>query len=161
MDLLESAGADRARVILLAIDDPEAALQAVKRIRQRFPELRVVARARGRTDAYEYAELGVPAVREVFGSSLDAARELLHVLGYEEANVGRIIERFREYDEASLARNARHRNDITKLIAISEQGRRDIAQLLSQEALPPPQVDEHDAGADEKRGEEKAPAQRL
>jgi monovalent cation:proton antiporter-2 (CPA2) family protein len=160
MDLLESAGADRARVILLAIDDAEAAVEAVKRIRQRFPELRIVARARGRTDAYEYAELGVPAVREVFGSSLDAARELLQVLGYEETNAGRIVERFREYDEASLARNAKHRNDITKLIAISEQGRRDIAQLLSQEALPPP-VHQDDAGADENRGEEKAPAQRL
>ncbi|MGE5640015.1 MAG: monovalent cation:proton antiporter-2 (CPA2) family protein [Clostridia bacterium] len=161
IDLLESAGAERAKVILLAIDDPEAALTAVKRIRQRFPQLRIVARARGRTDAYEYAELGIPAVREVFGSSLDAARELLQVLGYEEANADRILARFREYDEASLARNAKHRNDITKLIAISEQGRRDIAQLLSQEALPPAQVDQDDARADEKRGEEKAPAERL
>src|SRR5438105_4834001 len=68
MDLLESAGARKAKLLLVAIDEPEAAMRMVKRVRQRFPRLEVVVRANGRTDAYEYAELGVPSVRETFGS---------------------------------------------------------------------------------------------
>ena len=56
------------------------------------------------------------------------------VLGYEAEAAARIVQRFREYDEESLQRNAVHRKDITKLIALSEQGRRDIAQLLATEA---------------------------
>ena len=133
LDLLESAGAGTARVLLLAIDDPDAALDAVKRVRERFPGLEIVARARGRTDAYEYAAIGVPAVREVFGSALQAAAMLLKVLGYEDEETRRIVRRFREYDERQLAENAQHRHDMTKLIALSEQGRRDIAQLLADE----------------------------
>jgi voltage-gated potassium channel Kch len=134
LDLLESAGAGRARVLLMAIDEPEAAMAAVKRIRERFPNLQVIARAHGRSDAYEYAELGVPAVREVFGSSLDAAFRMLQVLGYEEESAKRVIARFREYDETQLVANAHLRGDITKLIALNEQGRRDIAALLGTEA---------------------------
>jgi len=134
LDLLESAGAERAKVLLMAIDDAEAAMAAVKRIRERFPQLQVIARAHGRSDAYEYAELGVPAVREIFGSSLDAAFRMLKVLGYEDESAKRVIARFREYDETQLVANAQHRGDITKLIALSEQGRRDIAALLGSEA---------------------------
>jgi glutathione-regulated potassium-efflux system protein KefB len=141
LDLLESAGAARAKVLLMAIDDAEAAMAAVKRVREAFPQLQVVARAHGRTDAYEYAELGVPAVREVFGSALDTAFRTLRILGFEEDKARRAVERFRDYDETQLVANARHRGDITKLIALSEQGRRDIAALLASEEKSAPEID--------------------
>jgi len=158
LDLLESAGAERARVLLLAIDDADAALAAVKRVRKRFPHLAIVARARGRTDAYEYAALGIPAVREVFGSALHAAGMLLGTLGYGEEDARRALRHFREHDERQLADNAKHRHDLTKLIALDRQGRRDIAQLLAAEALSAPQVDQRDAAGDQQRGEGKGAA---
>ena len=96
--------------------------------------LALVVRAHARTDAYEYAELGVPAVREMFASALDATLQVLIDLGYERNDALRIVQRFREYDERQLAENAPHRHDEKKLIALSEQGRRDIAQLLAAEA---------------------------
>jgi monovalent cation:proton antiporter-2 (CPA2) family protein len=155
MDLLESAGARKARLLLVAIDDPQAAMRMVKRVRQRFPALQVIARAHGRTDAYEYAELGVPSVREIFGASLAAAQRLLVALGYDEQAAQRIVERFRDYDEGQIARQAPFRRDTEKLIALSEQGRRDIAQLLASE------VDQHDARADQQGGQHESPGQRL
>ena len=151
MDLLESAGARTAKVLLVAIDDPAAALTAVKRVRQSFPQLEVIARARGRTDAYDYAELGVPAVREVLGSALEATARLLRTLGYADEEIARIVRRFRDYDEAQIVRNAPHRHDVKKLVAFAEQGRRDIAQLLAAESASAAQVDQHDAGGDERR----------
>jgi monovalent cation:proton antiporter-2 (CPA2) family protein len=141
LDLLESAGAGSAKVLLMGIDNPEAAMAAVKRIRVRFPQLQVIARAHGRTDAYEYAEIGVPSIREIFGSAIDASFETLKVLGYEENAARRIVERFKEYDERQVVENARHRRDLSKLIALTEQGRRDIAQLLAAEAQSAPKVD--------------------
>ncbi len=138
MDLLESAGAARARVLVVAIDDPDAAMAMVQRVRQRFPDLALVTRAHGRTDAYEYAALGIPAIREVFTSALEAAGRTLGALGYEHERAARIVERFRAYDEDQVARNAAHRHDMTQLIALSEQGRRDIAQLLASEASEAP-----------------------
>ena len=154
LDLLESAGADRAKVLLLAIDDPDAALAAVKRIRKRFPALEIVVRARARTDAFEYAEMGVPAVREVFGSALDATQMVLRKLDYPAETARRVVDRFREYDEEQLRRSAEHRHDVAKLIALSEQGRRDIAQLLASEASAA-NVDQRDARADQDGGERK------
>jgi voltage-gated potassium channel Kch len=154
MDLLEAAGAATAKVLLVAIDDPEAALITVKRVKQRFPQLEVIARARSRTDAYDYAELGVPAVREVFGSALDATARVLGTLGFGEDEIARIVRRFREYDEAQIPQNAPHRGDVKKLVALAEQGRRDIAQLLAAEAREAglaPQVDEDDPRGDERR----------
>ena len=161
LDLLEAAGAERARVLLLAIDDADAALEAVKRVRSRFPHLEIVARARGRTDAYEYAALGIPAVREVFGSALHAAGMTLRTLGYGEEETRRIVGRFREHDERQLAENAQHRHDITKLIALDQQGRRDIAQLLAAETSSAPQVDQRDARGDEQRRESEGRPERL
>jgi glutathione-regulated potassium-efflux system protein KefB len=144
-DLLESAGAATAKVLLVAIDDPAAALTTVQRARQRFPQLEVIARARSRTEAYEYAEMDVPSIRELFGSALIAAERILGRLGFGEDEVGRIVHRFREYDEAQIPLGAPHRHDVKKLVALSEQGRRDIAQLLAAEASSAPKVDQHDS----------------
>jgi glutathione-regulated potassium-efflux system protein KefB len=142
LDLLESAGAGRAKLLLLAIDNPDAALAAVERIRKRFPKLEIIARARGRTDAYEYAAMGIPAVREVFGSAIDAATMALGILGYAPETAQRITQRFKEYDEQQLKAQAGHRNDISKLIALNEQGKRDIAQLLAEEARSAPPMEQ-------------------
>jgi monovalent cation:proton antiporter-2 (CPA2) family protein len=146
LDLLESAGAARARLLVVAIDNPVAAMQMVKRVRRRFPRLQLIVRAHSRTDTYEYAELGIPAVREVFASALEATTRLLIQLGYEPDNASRIVERFREYDERQIAESAPHRHDIKKLIALTEQGRHDIAQLLASEAALAPQIDQNDVG---------------
>jgi voltage-gated potassium channel Kch len=148
LDLLASAGAAQAKVLLMGIDDARAAMAAVKRVRQRFPHLEIIVRAHGRTDAYEYAEMGIPAVRELFGASLEAAVRTLILLGYERSDAERMARRFREYDEQQLVRNAQHRNDLSRLIALTEQGRRDIQQLLAAEAKSAPKIHEDDAGTD-------------
>jgi voltage-gated potassium channel Kch len=161
MDLLESAGARGARLLLVAIDDAEGAMRIVKNARRYFPDLPIVVRAHSRTDAYEYAEMGVPSIREVFGSALDAASRMLGTLGYSENEVESILRRFKEYDEQQIVRNAPHRHDIKTLIELSEQGRRDIAELLAAEARSAPQVHQDDAGADAERGRRERSADRL
>jgi len=157
MDLLESAGANRARLLLVAIDDADAAMRMVKLARQRFPALAIVVRARSRTDAYEYAEIGVPAVREVFGSALHAAARVLRSLDFSAPETERIVKRFKEYDESQIVQSAPHRHDVKALVELSEQGRRDIAELLAAEARSAPQVDQDDASGDgERRSHERS-----
>jgi hypothetical protein len=100
-------------------------------------------------------------VREVFGSALDAVSRVLGILGFSQAEAQSIVRRFREYDEQQIVRNAPHRHDVNKLIALTEQGRRDIAELLAAEARSAPQVDQNDAAGDgERRGHERS-ADRL
>jgi len=161
MDLIESAGARNAKLLLVAIDDAEGAMRLVKRARRYFPDLPIVVRAHSRTDAYEYAEMGVAAVREVFGSALDATGRVLGALGYSGTEAESILRRFEEYDERQIVQNAPHRHDLKTLIALSEQGRRDIAELLAAEARSAPQVHEGDARGDAERGGHERAADRL
>jgi hypothetical protein len=83
------------------------------------------------------------------------------MLGYSREEAQRIVLRFRDYDERELVRNSRHRNDLEKLIELSVQGRRDIAQLLAEEAQSAAQIDQDDTRADEQRGGGEAAGQRL
>jgi hypothetical protein len=82
----------------------------------------------------------------------------LQALGYAEASTRRIVERFRQYDERHLVESAPHRHDMKKLIALGEQGRRDIAELLAADARLAPQVHEDDPGAHQQGGEQEARA---
>ena len=97
-------------------------MRMVKLARQRFPALAIVVRARSRTDAYEYAEIGVPAVREVFGSALHAAARVLRSLDFSAPETERIVKRFKEYDESQIVQSAPHRHDVKALVALPEQG---------------------------------------
>lgn len=57
LDLLRTAGADKARVMVLAIDDVEQSVEVAKLVREHFPRLTIVARARNVTHYYELRKL--------------------------------------------------------------------------------------------------------
>jgi len=154
MDVLEKAGAERARLLIVAIDDAEGAMRVVKRARQRFPELRMIVRAHSRTDAFDYMEMGVPAIRETFGSALDAAEEALRSLDFGPHAARRVIERFRRHDEEMLLKQMAVRGQEAQLISLGQQGRVDLERLLTNELVA--QVDQHDAPANQERRQDEA-----
>jgi glutathione-regulated potassium-efflux system protein KefB len=133
LELLESAGAAQARLLVIALDDYDKALAMVKRVRRRFPQLKLIVRAHSRSDAFEYYEMGVPAVRETFGSALDAAEAALRALDLGPVLARRTVARFRRHDEEILAEQAEHRDDVKKLITLSQRGREDLEKLLTGE----------------------------
>ena len=133
LDVLERAGIARARLLVVAIDDEAAALRTVKQVQRRHPGVAIIARAHSRTDAYEYLELGVPAVRETFGSALDAAELALRALGHGPVAARRVTTQFRRHDEEMTERMAPHRGEVKQLIALNQQGRRDLEKLLTEE----------------------------
>jgi monovalent cation:proton antiporter-2 (CPA2) family protein len=135
LDLLESAGARKAKLLVVAVDDPQAAMQIVKTCRRHFRHLKLVARARSRSEAFEFHEMGVPVVRETFGSALDASELSLRALDFGPVAARRVVARFRRHDEELLAAQAPHRNEVKKLVAVSLQGRQDLDQLLASEAM--------------------------
>jgi monovalent cation:proton antiporter-2 (CPA2) family protein len=157
IDVLEKAGAGRARLLVVALDDAEAAMRTVQRARRNFPNLRLIVRAHSRTDAFEYMEMGVPAVRETFGSALEAAEEALRLLDFGPQAARRVVERFRRHDEEMLLKQMAVRQEETQLMALTQQGRRDLERLLGNELFA--QVDQNDAAANEERREDEARGQ--
>ena len=135
VDLLESAGAARAEVLVLAIDDVEASLEAVTRVREHFPHLKIYARARNRGHVYDLMELGVTRIkRETIDSSVNFTGQLLIELGFEPRVAARLIERFSQHDQLMMEEQFKVRTDDHSLISLSKRGAQQLAQVLTEES---------------------------
>ena len=133
-DVLESAGAAQARLLVLAIDDPETIRRTVEHCRTHYPNLALIARARGRVDAYAMAQLGVAAVRETFGSALEAGEQALRALGHGAYQARSIVHRFRLHDEGQFAAQMAAQGDVKALQALAHSGRAQLERLLQDDA---------------------------
>ncbi len=134
LDLLRTAGAETAKIFVLAIDDVEQSIEVAKLVRENFPELTIVARARNVRHHYELHDLGVRFIeRETLDSALMSARSVLEELGWERHQARTLALRFRRHNVAQLAKMAPHRKDEAKLIAVAKQGRQQLETLFAQE----------------------------
>ena len=102
-DLLHAAGLHEARVAVVAIDDPERALDIVHTIKRDAPHVHVVARARERTDVYKLYQAGADdIIRETFDSAMRAARCALEALGEHPFEAEKIVDAFRREDRKTI-----------------------------------------------------------
>lgn len=103
LDLLQAAGAPTAKVLVVAIDDPEMSASLVDAVREHFPHLSIVARARNVGHWAELRSRGVDAVeRETFESSLLLGRRVLGALGVHPYEARERADRFRRHNIAML-----------------------------------------------------------
>lgn len=133
LDLLEEAGIAQARLFVIAVNDPSAAMAMARLVQERWPEVPIVVRARSRTDAYELRERGLHPVRETFHSSLEAARQALVALGESSSAAAKIIKHFERHDLEQFETAYKIRHDRQAVLDLSEQGRRDLKALLASE----------------------------
>jgi len=112
LDILKSAGADQARILIAAIDDPEINFDLIDRTRKAFPGLTVMVRARNRQDAYALIEAGATNIyRESLETSVRLGVDCLVKLGFRRYTATRLGQNFLKYDEAALKHLAAHRHD--------------------------------------------------
>ena len=101
------------RSFVLAIDDIDASVRTAELVREHFPNLKIMARARNRQHALRLMDLGVRyLIRETYLSSLDLAQQTLEALGMTRADAAESIQRFDAHDKktaAGAARNPRRR----------------------------------------------------
>lgn len=134
LDLLRSAGAEKARVFVLAVDDAESSVEIAKAVRETFPHLKIVARARNRAHYFQLRELGVDSIyRETFSSSLEMASDVLQNLGLEPARIESVLQVFRESDERLLAQQFDVRGDEQSMIRVSRESSSQLMEVLSRD----------------------------
>ena len=132
LDLMRTAGADKARLLVLAIDDTLQSVECAKMVRENFPDVTIVARARNVQHYFELYELGVTMIeRETLDSALMTARSALETLGWQPHQARNLALRFRRYNVAQLAALAPHRKDEARLIAAAKQGRQQLEELFA------------------------------
>ena len=134
LDLLRIAGAQTAKVLVIAVDDVEQSLAIVELAREHFPHLELVARARDVVHWNELRDRGVTRVeRELFESSLRSARTVLEVLGYAPHEARAQAMRFRRHNLQLFEKMYPHHRDRAKMIAVSKQGRQQLEEQMAQE----------------------------
>ena len=134
LDLLRTAGAARARVFVLAIDDVAQSLAVAKLVREQFPQLLVVARARNVSHYLGLQALGITLIeRETLDAALMSGRSVLEALGWHPHAARTQSLRFRAHTVELIQRMAPHQGDERKLIALAQQGRQQLDQMWAQE----------------------------
>ncbi|MCG5239817.1 monovalent cation:proton antiporter-2 (CPA2) family protein [Azospirillum doebereinerae] len=131
VDLLRAAGADKARILVVALAEMEESLRVVEMVRRHFPNLTVFVRARNRWHVHQLMDRGVAnIVRETFDSSLRLTADVLRALGVEEAEVTRSLDTFRAHDERTLIRQHAVHHDEGRLIQTSKQAAEELQSLF-------------------------------
>jgi CPA2 family monovalent cation:H+ antiporter-2 len=102
-DLLNAAGLEDAKVLVVAVDDREASNKLVRYARKARPDLHIIARARDRVHVHELYDAGADdIVREMFDSSLRAGRYALENLGLTDFEAAEIEQAFYQHDRTAL-----------------------------------------------------------
>ncbi|NMM08192.1 glutathione-regulated potassium-efflux system protein KefC [Polaromonas sp.] len=134
LDLLRTAGAASAKIFVLAVDDVEQSLKIVDLVKDHFPQLQIVARARDVPHWNALRDRGVMRVeRELFESSLRSARSVLELLGQPPHEARQSAMRFRQHNLALFKQMYPHRKDRAKAIALATQGRQQLEAQMAQE----------------------------
>lgn len=133
-DLLENAGAAKAKLLIVAVDDPDKSLEIVRMAKRSFPNLQIIARARNRRHAYELHKVGADYFRrETFDASLIMAREAARRLGITETDALRRAILFTEHDEHTLKESFAIFDQEPDLIAFSRQANGELESILRQD----------------------------
>lgn len=131
-DLLETAGAAKAKYLVLAIDGVEESIDVARTVRQHFPQIKIFARARNRGHAFDLMELGVDFIkRETFDSSVNFVRDLLVEMGKPLAEAQAIVGRFQTHDELMMQEQFKVRTDDKMFMSVALQGQAQLEQVLS------------------------------
>jgi monovalent cation:proton antiporter-2 (CPA2) family protein len=134
LDLLRTAGADKAKLLLVAIDDRDKAVEMVEAAAQAFPHLTILARAYDRRHAYELIKTpGVAVERETFESALNFGRRALIKLGLSERRASRAASLFREQDNLLFKQLAPVAGEEDRYIMATRDSRETTEQLLRAE----------------------------
>ncbi len=130
-DLLETAGAAHAKLLVLALDSPEKTLELVHTARKHFPHLKILARAFDWSDAHGLLAAGVTHVyRQSLDTSLRMGTDALQALGFRAYQSQRAAQKFLRHDEAALHELTEQRGDRAEYINAARQRIEELEQLL-------------------------------
>lgn len=129
-DLLESAGAAEASILISAIDSPETNLRLVETVQKHFPNLELMIRAKNRFDAYQLMNLNIKKpYREHLDTSVKMGVDVLRKLGFRAYTLQRAAQQFINYDETAMEELYQLMHDQNLYISASRK------QIEMQEAL--------------------------
>ena len=134
VELLRAASADKAVLLVLAIEDVERSLATARAVRKHFPHLTIFARARNRQHAYALMDLGIERiVRDTFHSSLELAQGILKELGLGDFESRRTVDAFRDHDTERLVRQHGTAHDTDRVAEEAKHWARELEEMFAED----------------------------
>lgn len=129
--VLRAAGAEQAKVLVIALDDYEAVLKLAELAHRHLPHLKIIARARNRRHAQLLMDRGVgQIVRETFLSSVELGKMTLTALDIDPDEAARLTAAFRARDETLLTETQGFAGDEPRVIASLQQSVAELQDLF-------------------------------
>ncbi|MEO6603802.1 MAG: glutathione-regulated potassium-efflux system protein KefC [Polyangiaceae bacterium] len=134
LDLLQSAGAAHAKLLVIALDDVNASIKLAEIAQEHFPHLRIVARARNVSHYIKLRQLKVRHIeRETFESALRTGRRALEHLGTAPYEARERADRFRLHNVQALEELLTVFGDEARQLSLAKQGRAQLEAQFSQD----------------------------
>jgi len=134
LDLLEAAGIQKAKILVVAIDSAEENLKLVKLAKENFPHLKIYARARNVQHVYDLIDQDIEGIeRETFEASLKMGIDVMRGLGwsgYESVKRGQM---FRRHNLEVIKEMHSKRKNEKEFLAKARQAREDLERMFEEE----------------------------
>jgi voltage-gated potassium channel Kch len=146
-ELLHAAGAEKAKLIIIAFNNAEKNLALVESVKKHFPHLKILVRALDRPDAYELLSAEVKDVyRETIDVSLRMGIDAMRYLGVRAHHAHRVAKTFLKHDERALRDLAEMRGDKKQYLSAAKQYIAELEEIIQSDSADPEL--ERDAGWD-------------
>lgn len=143
-DLLASAGAEDATILVSGIDSPETNYRLIKTVQKHFPHLELMIRSKNRFDAFELMSMNIKHIyREHLDTSVRMGADVLRKLGFRAYSIQRAAQNFIKYDEQALQELVEHRHDRKQYISVARRQIKEQEELLNNDLIHKPSLNDH------------------
>jgi glutathione-regulated potassium-efflux system ancillary protein KefC len=133
-DLLRAAGADKARALVVAIDDIEDSLALVDAVLEDFPNLPILARARNVTHYYQLLDRGITIIeRETFESALMMGQHVLRELGFGAYRARQAAMKFRQHNKSTILAVYPFYQDRERYASMAKRARDELNEMFARD----------------------------
>lgn len=136
LDLLHAAGIAEARMLLITLADRAKVAQLVSEVREKFPDVRILARAHDYDQRHEFIQLGLRSedvVHEQMHSALELGVKALRVLGRPAEAMDEAKRRWNAYDEETFHLLLPVHDDEDAYASIVRERRIQLTQLFEKD----------------------------
>ncbi len=143
-DLLRLAGAEKAKLLVIAVDDREKTLAILKTVKRSFPNLQVLTRAYDVLHYHDLQRAGADYIeREMFQGALTLGEHTLRRLGMRAFQARRNALQFALHDREIVAKLAKDHIESKSFISAARQAHQEVLETLHADRQHQQQLDDH------------------
>lgn len=153
LDVLRDAHVDRARLLVISVDDLEKSIEIAELVREAFPDTPILARVRNRNHAFHMRDIGVQyVVRDTLLSAVEMGGEALKSLGLDATQVERSTELFLAHDRKTLEDQYALHHEGGDLVQSARDAATDLRRLFEVDAAVDTEADPDQASGEASAG---------